>query len=765
MSFNVIKRNGQQQKVYFDKITQRIEKLCDGLDLNITELCQMVIQGLHDNIKTTEIDELSSRICASKISENYDFNTLGSRICVSNLHKTTLDTFQKTVEILKDYVFLSFDDLEWYRIEQEIDYSRDYLFDYFGIKTLCRAYLMKMGDQIIERPQHMWMRVALGIHGHDLPAAFETYHALSLKYFTHATPTLFHAGTKKPQCSSCFLLSTEDSVKGMYKTNLDCALISAKSGGIGLHVNCIRANGSEIKGTNGVSKGLPPLLKSYNQTMVHIDQAGRRPGSCAIFIEPWHADIYQILELRKPVGRDNDRARDLFYAMWIPDLFMKRVKEDGIWSLMCPYKCPGLADAYGQEFEDLYIKYEQEKRFNRQINARDLFEEICKLQIETGVPYICYKDHVNRKCNQKNLGTIKSSNLCVEITLYSDNQEYGVCNLASISLPTMIQQDYFDFDKLVEITKICVRNLNRVIDINYYPTPETKRSNVRHRPIGIGVQGLADTFAKLGMAFESEEAFQLNRDIFKTIYLAALEESCRLAREHGPYETFRGSPASQGILQPDLWGDYDPDFDVIKEKIKIHGLRNSMLVALMPTASTSQILGNYESFEPFTSNMYTRKTIAGNFTVLNKHMVNDLKEIDMWTLENVQEITAHNGSVQSLDIPQFIKDRYKTVWEIKQKSVIDMAADRGKYICHSQSMNIHLANATYAKLSAMHFYGWEKGLKTGVYYVRSKPATNALKVTLDSEIVKKTKTEHFKEKLKQAREASEAGEDCLMCSG
>ncbi|HEX8059868.1 MAG TPA: ribonucleoside-diphosphate reductase subunit alpha, partial [Cyclobacteriaceae bacterium] len=628
-------------------------------------------------------------------------------------------------------------------LDEAIIYDRDFSYDYFGFKTLERSYLMKIDGRIVERPQHLLMRVAVGIHGEDIPAAIETYNLLSEKWFTHATPTLFNAGTPKPQLSSCFLLTMkDDSIDGIYDTLKQTAKISQSAGGIGLSIHNVRAKGSYIKGTGGTSNGIVPMLRNFDMTARYVDQGGgKRKGSFAIYLEPWHADVFDFLELKKNHGKEELRARDLFYAMWIPDLFMKRVENNEMWSLFCPNEAPGLAEVYGEEFEKLYEKYEAEGKFRRQIKAQDLWFEVLEAQIETGTPYILYKDHANKKSNQKNLGTIKSSNLCTEIIEYTSPDEVAVCNLASLALPKFVNEDgTFDHQKLYDITKVATRNLNKVIDINYYPVEEARKSNMRHRPIGLGVQGLADVFIMLRMPFDSPEARGLNEDIFETIYFAAMEASMEQAKVYGAYETFKGSPVSKGIFQFDMWG-VEPksnrwNWEQLKQDVKKHGVRNSLLVAPMPTASTSQILGNNECFEPYTSNIYTRRTLSGEFIVANKHLMKDLISLGLWSETMRQKLISTNGSVQTIaEIPQNIKDIYKTVWEISQKSIIDMSADRGAYICQSQSLNIHLTNPNFGKLTSMHFYAWKKGLKTGMYYLRSTAAADAIKFTLDKSAI------------------------------
>lgn len=752
----VLKRDGHRESVKFDKITSRIEKLCYGLDpklVNPVEVAMKVINGLYDGVSTHELDSLAAEISATMITRHPDFAKLAARIAVSNLHKTTSKSFSNSMKRLYQHVdaktgqnapMISKETWKVIKnhaaeLDDAIFYDRDFSYDYFGFKTLERSYLMRIEGKVVERPQHMLMRVAVGIHGEDIPAAIETYDLLSEKWFTHATPTLFNAGTPKPQLSSCFLLTMrDDSIDGIYDTLKNCAKISQSAGGIGLSVHNVRAKGSYIKGTGGTSNGIVPMLRNFDMTARYVDQGGgKRKGSFAIYLEPWHADVFEFLDLKKNHGKDEMRARDLFYAMWIPDLFMKRVETNEMWSLFCPNEAPGLADCYGEEFERLYEKYEKENKFRKQIKAQDLWFEILESQIETGTPYILYKDAANKKSNQKNLGTIKSSNLCTEIIEYTSADEIAVCNLASIALPKFVTSDgKFDHQKLYEITKVATRNLNKVIDVNYYPVPEAKKSNLRHRPIGLGVQGLADAFILLRMPFDSEEARGLNKDIFETIYFGAMEASMELSKALGPYETFKGSPVSKGIFQFDMWG-VTPDsgrwnWEQLKRDVKQYGVRNSLLVAPMPTASTSQILGNNECFEPYTSNIYTRRTLSGEFIVVNKHLMKDLMSAGLWSDTLRQKLIGANGSIQSIpEIPQNIKDIYKTVWEISQKSIIDMSADRGAYICQSQSLNIHITNPNFGKLTSMHFYAWKKGLKTGMYYLRSTAAADAIKFTLD----------------------------------
>jgi ribonucleoside-diphosphate reductase alpha chain len=752
---NVTKRNGVLETVSFDKILQRMKRQGKevGIQVNYTALAMKVIDQLYDGISTIKIDELSAEQCASMASVHYDYNTLAGRIIVSSHQKNTEESFSKVMTELYEFKdtngksaqLVSDELMEIVRnhgdfIDDLCDYHRDYLIDYFGFKTLDRAYLMKVRGNTVERPQHMWMRVAIGIHGDSLDKIQETYDLMSQKYFTHATPTLFNAGTPRPQLSSCFLLAMEnDSIDGIYNTLKECALISKYSGGIGLHIHNIRANGSHIRGTNGSSTGIVPMLRVFNNTAKYVDQGGRRNGSFAIYLEPWHADIEAFLQMRKNHGDEELKARDLFYALWIPDLFMERVKANGQWTLMCPDECPGLADVYGEKFKELYESYEKAGRGRETVQARELWFKVLDAQMETGTPYLCYKDAANIKSNQKNVGTIKSSNLCSEIMEYSDADETAVCNLASIGLPSFVTPEKtFDYTKLHEVSKVITRNLNKIIDINYYPTEKTRKSNIRHRPIGIGIQGLADVFLLLGHAFLSEEARQLNRDIFETIYHGALDASCELASELGPYETFAGSPASQGILQFDLWGVTQPsgryDWSVIKESIKTNGLRNSLLLAPMPTASTSQILGFNECIEPITSNIYSRRTLAGEFIQVNRYLIEELITMGLWNDKIKNNIIANNGSIQQLEfIPQEIKDKYRTVWEIPMRGLIDMAADRGVFICQSQSLNLWLEDPNYNTLTAMHFYAWQKGLKTGIYYLRRRGKHQAQQFTIEPE--------------------------------
>ncbi len=759
----VLKRDGHRESVKFDKITARIEKLCYGLDskfVNPVELAMKVINGLYDGVSTQELDNLAAEIAATMTTKHPDFAKLAARIAVSNLHKVTSKSFSNTMKRLYTYVdpktgenapLISKETWKVIKehaaeLDEAILYDRDFAYDYFGFKTLERSYLMKVDGKVIERPQHLLMRVAVGIHGEDIPAAIETYNLLSEKWFTHATPTLFNAGTPKPQLSSCFLLTMkDDSIDGIYDTLKQCAKISQSAGGIGLSIHNVRAKGSYIKGTGGTSNGIVPMLRNFDMTARYVDQGGgKRKGSFAMYLEPWHADIFDFLDLKKNHGKEEMRARDLFFAVWIPDLFMQRVENNEMWSLFCPNEAPGLAEVWGEDFERLYEKYEKEERYRKQIKAQDLWFEILESQIETGTPYILYKDAANRKSNQKNLGTIKSSNLCTEIIEYTSPDEVAVCNLASIALPKFITEEgKFDHQKLYEITKVATRNLNKVIDINYYPVIEARNSNMRHRPIGLGVQGLADAFILLRMPFDSPEARKLNEEIFETIYFGAMESSMELAKLNGAYETFKGSPVSKGIFQFDMWGVTPTsgrwDWEQLKRDVKQFGVRNSLLVAPMPTASTSQILGNNECFEPYTSNIYTRRTLSGEFIIANKHLMKDLMNLGLWSETMRQKLIAANGSVQNIqEIPQNIKDIYRTVWEISQKSIIDMSADRGAYICQSQSLNIHITNPNFGKLTSMHFYAWKKGLKTGMYYLRSTAAADAIKFTLDKSTIQET---------------------------
>lgn len=750
----VITRSGKREAVQFDKITHRISKLTYGLEaehVDAMQIAKRTIQGLFDGITTEELDNLSAEVSAYMTSVHPDYARLAGRIAVANLHRSTSDSFMDTISMLWNYEnaftkeksplispeLYQFTEANLDRIESEIAYSRDYEFDYFGFKTLERSYLLKVNGKIVERPQHMFMRVALGVQMGNIEEAMKTYHLISEGWFTHASPTLFNAGTLKAQMSSCFLLSMkDDSIEGIYETLKQCALISQSAGGIGLAVHNIRAKGSFIKGTNGTSNGIVPMLRVFNDTARYVDQGGgKRKGAFAIYLEPWHPDFEDFLDLKKNHGKEEMRARDLFYAMWTPDLFMKRVETDGDWSFFCPNKAPGLSECWGEAFEAKYAQYEKEGRATKTVKARDLWFKVIQSQIETGSPFMLFKDHANRKSNQQNLGTIKSSNLCTEIIQYTSEKEVAVCNLASIALPMFVNKDgSYDHKKLYDVTYQVTRNLNRIIDLNYYPVEEARYSNMKNRPIGIGVQGLADTFFKMRMAFESPEARRLNKDIFETIYFASLSASCDLAEQHGAYDSYAGSPVSKGVLQHDMWGVEDTtqwDWKTLRNKIKKHGVRNSLLLAPMPTASTSQILGNNECIEPITSNIYTRRVLSGEFAVVNKFLVKDLIKLGLWNEQMKDTIISHNGSVQYIEeIPAEIKEMYKTVWEIKQKSILEMAADRGAYIDQSQSLNIHMEDTNFGKLSSLHFTAWKLGLKTGMYYLRTRPAVDAIKFTI-----------------------------------
>mgnify|MGYP006184412717 FL=1 len=754
----VVKRDGHKEPVMFDKITDRIKKLCYGLNdlVDSVKVAMRVIEGLYDGVTTSELDNLAAETAASMTIAHPDYAQLAARIAVSNLHKNTKKSFSETMSDMYHYVnprtgqqspLLSDEVYEAIMANAEeldsmIIYNRDFNYDYFGFKTLERSYLLKINGKIVERPQHMLMRVSVGIHLNDIEAVKETYELMSKKFFTHATPTLFNAGTPKPQMSSCFLLTMkDDSIDGIYDTLKQTAKISQSAGGIGLSIHNVRATGSYIRGTNGTSNGIVPMLRVFNDTARYVDQGGgKRKGSFAIYLETWHADIFEFLDLKKNTGKEEMRARDLFFAMWTSDLFMKRVQDDASWTLMCPNECPGLCDVYGDEFEALYHKYEAAGKGRKTVRARELWEKILESQIETGTPYMLYKDAANRKSNQKNLGTIRSSNLCTEILEYTSPDEIAVCNLASISLPMFVENGKFDHQKLYDVTKRVTRNLNRVIDRNYYPVPEAENSNMRHRPIGLGVQGLADAFILLRLPFTSDEAKQLNQEIFETLYFAAVTASMEMAKEEGAYSTFKGSPISQGEFQYNLWGLKDSDlsgrwdWESLRKEVVEHGVRNSLLVAPMPTASTSQILGNNEAFEPYTSNIYTRRVLSGEFIVVNKHLLEDLVKLGLWNDSLKQEIMRHNGSVQNIEaIPQEIKDLYKTVWEMSMKDIIDMSRQRGYFIDQSQSLNLFMEGATYAKLTSMHFYAWQSGLKTGMYYLRTKSAVDAIKFTLNND--------------------------------
>ncbi|XLS29436.1 ribonucleoside-diphosphate reductase subunit alpha [Flavobacteriaceae bacterium M23B6Z8] len=804
----VVKRDGRKEPIMFDKITARVRKLCYGLNnlVDPVKVAMRVIEGLYDGVTTSELDNLAAEIAATMTTTHPDYARLAARISVSNLHKNTKKSFSETMTDLYQYInprtgkkapLLSdevykviMDNAD--KLDSTIIYNRDFGYDFFGFKTLERSYLLKLNGKIVERPQHMLMRVSVGIHLDDIDSVVETYELMSKKYFTHATPTLFNSGTPKPQMSSCFLLTMkEDSIDGIYDTLKQTAKISQSAGGIGLSIHNIRATGSYIGGTNGTSNGIVPMLRVFNDTARYVDQGGgKRKGSFAIYVEPWHADIFDFLDLKKNHGKEEMRARDLFYAMWIPDLFMKRVQEDGTWTLMCPNECPGLFDIHGDEFEALYEKYEAEGKGRRSIKARELWEKILESQIETGTPYMLYKDAANRKSNQKNLGTIRSSNLCTEILEYTSPDEVAVCNLASIALPMFIKNNEFDHKELFKVTKRVTKNLNRVIDRNYYPVKEAKTSNMRHRPIGLGVQGLADAFIMLRLPFTSDEAKQLNQDIFETLYYAAVTASMELAKEEGTYETYKGSPISEGQFQHNLWGVQDEelsgrwDWDKLRKNVKKHGVRNSLLVAPMPTASTSQILGNNECFEPYTSNIYTRRVLSGEFIVVNKFLLEDLVRLGLWNEDLKQQLMRENGSVQNIEaIPEELKEIYKTVWELSMKDIIDMSRHRGYFIDQSQSLNLFMENANFAKLTSMHFYAWKSGLKTGMYYLRTKSAVDAIKFTLDNtkksepvpeKITAEASTpgtapvavepltpQELKEMLAKSRESED--DDCLMC--
>ncbi|WP_116790445.1 ribonucleoside-diphosphate reductase subunit alpha [Flavobacterium psychrotrophum] len=754
----VVKRDGRREPVMFDKITDRVRILCYGLNdlVDPVKVAMRVIEGLYDGVTTSELDNLAAETAASMTISHPDYAQLAARIAVSNLHKNTKKSFSETMSDMYHYVnprtnqeapLLSD---EVYQVimenaaelDSKIIYNRDFNYDYFGFKTLERSYLLKINGSIAERPQHMLMRVAVGIHLNDIASAIETYELMSKKFFTHATPTLFNAGTPKPQMSSCFLLSMkDDSIDGIYDTLRSTAKISQSAGGIGLSIHNVRATGSYIRGTNGTSNGIVPMLRVFNDTARYVDQGGgKRKGSFAVYIEPWHADIFDFLDLRKNHGKEEMRARDLFLAMWIPDLFMKRVQEDSTWTLMCPNECPNLYNVHSDEFDELYLKYEAENRGRKTIKARELWEKILESQIETGLPYMLYKDAANRKSNQKNLGTIRSSNLCTEIMEYTSEDEIAVCNLASISLPMFVENGKFNHEFLYQVTQRITRNLNKVIDRNYYPVIEAENSNMRHRPVGLGVQGLADAFILMRLPFTSDAAKKLNEEIFETIYFAAVTASMEMAKEEGPYSSFPGSPISQGEFQYNLWGLKDSDLSgrwdwaSLRTQVMEHGVRNSLLMAPMPTASTSQILGNNEAFEPYTSNIYTRRVLSGEFIVVNKHLLHDLVELGIWTESLKQEIMRANGSVQHIDIiPQDIKDLYKTVWEMSMKDIIDMSRQRGYFIDQSQSLNLFMENASYSKLTSMHFYAWQSGLKTGMYYLRTKSAVDAIKFTLNND--------------------------------
>lgn len=795
----VAKRDGKKEPVMFDKITARVRKMCYGLNkiVDPVKVAMRVIEGLYDGVTTSELDSLAAEIAATMTTAHPDYAKLAARIAVSNLHKNTKKSFSETMVDLYEYVnprtgkkapLLSdevyqiiMDNSE--KLDSTIIYSRDFNYDFFGFKTLERSYLLKLNGNIVERPQHMLMRVSIGIHLNDIDEAIATYELMSKKFFTHATPTLFNAGTPKPQMSSCFLLQMQDdSIDGIYDTLKQTAKISQSAGGIGLSIHNVRATGSYIRGTNGTSNGIVPMLKVFNDTARYVDQGGgKRKGSFAMYIEPWHADIFSFLDLKKNHGKEEMRARDLFYAMWMPDLFMKRVQEDGEWTLMCPNECPHLFDTYGDEFDKLYEGYEKVGKGRKTIKARELWEKILESQIETGTPYMLYKDAANRKSNHKNLGTIRSSNLCTEIMEYTAKDEVAVCNLASIALPMFVSENengekFFNHKKLYDVTKKVIRNLDTVIDRNYYPVKEAENSNFRHRPVGLGVQGLADAFIMLRLPFTSDTAKKLNQDIFETLYYAAVTSSMEIAKAKEPYSTFKGSPMSEGEMQFNMWGINDEDLSgnwdwkKLRKNVIKHGVRNSLLVAPMPTASTSQILGNNEAFEPYTSNIYTRRVLSGEFIVVNKHLLEDLVEMDLWDNDMKEEIMRANGSIQHIDkIPQDLKDLYKTVWEMSMKDIIDMARHRGYFIDQSQSLNLFMQDADFAKLTSMHFYAWKSGLKTGMYYLRTKSAVNAIQFTLSKEKKEVTQEEDgpmSPEEFKAMVNASKNGapdDDCLMC--
>ena len=800
----VLKRNNEYEDVSFDKVLMRLKNLSPDLHINVSEIAQKVCTRIYDGVKTCELDELAAYLCSSMSIDNPDYSTLASRIIISNHQKNTSPSFSETVGILYDNKDINGEHSpliseELYEIVNKnkeklnnyIDYQRDFLFDYFGFKTLERAYLIKIDKKIIERPQHLWMRVSLGIHGNDIREVLQTYDLMSKKYFTHATPTLFNSGTKRPQLSSCFLCSVnDDSISGIYDSLKEMALISKYAGGIGVHIHQVRSKGSHIRGTNGTSNGIIPMLRVFNNTARYVDQAGKRLGSIAVYLETWHSDIEAFLELKKNHGSEEERCRDLFLALWVSDLFMERIKANKKWSLMCPDQCKGLSEAYGDDFKMLYEKYESEGKYTKQVNAQDLWFKILEAQIEQGVPYILYKDAANKKSNQQNLGTIKSSNLCAEVLIYSSPEETGVCNLASICLPTYVNNGVFEFDKLHEVVKVAAKNLNKVIDINFYPVEKARVSNLKHRPIGIGVQGLADVFMMLKYPFESEAAAELNKQIFETIYHAAVESSMELSKKRnniitdilnnnseediakyvnefevdiiktkyiGAYSSFEGSPISRGLFQFDLWGEKPSDrydWDKLREDIKSFGIRNSLLISPMPTASTSQIMGFNESFEPFTNNIFQRKTLSGEFIVINKYLIRELMSKGMWNKELKDTIILHEGSIQNIkEISKEMKELYKTSWEIKQRVIIDMSADRGRYICQTQSLNIFMEEPDFQKLSSMHFYGHSKGLKTGSYYLRTKPRAKTQQFTIDPEFAKR--------KLKCAEDNEDS---CVLCS-
>ncbi|KAG2654737.1 ribonucleoside-diphosphate reductase large subunit-like isoform X1 [Panicum virgatum] len=806
----VVKRDGRQESVHFDKITARLKKLSYGLSAEHCDpvlVAQKVCAGVYKGVTTNQIGELAAETAAAMTASHPDYASLAGRIAVSNLHKNTMKSFSETVKVLYMHCdersglmapMIADDVYEIVmknaaRLDSEINYDRDFDYDYFGFKTLERSYLLKVGGKVVERPQHMLMRVSVGIHKDDIESAVRTYHMMSQRWFTHASPTLFNAGTPRPQLSSCFLICMkDDSIEGIYDTLSECAAISKSAGGIGVSIHNIRATGSYIRGTNGTSNGIVPMLRVFNDTARYVDQGGgKRKGAFAVYLEPWHPDIFDFLDLRKNHGKEENRARDLFYALWVPDLFMERVQRNEQWSLFCPNEAPGLAECWGDEFQNLYHKYEREGKAKKVVSAQALWFDILKAQIETGTPYMLYKDACNRKSNQQNLGTIKSSNLCTEIIEYTSPSETAVCNLASIALPRLVREKgvpieshpaklvgssgsknrYFDFDKLAEITSTVTYNLNKIIDVSYYPIESARRSNMRHRPIGIGIQGLADTFILLGMPFDSPEAQQLNKDIFETIYYHALKASADLAAKEGPYETYAGSPVSKGILQPDMWNvvpSHRWNWSAIREVISQVGLRNSLLVAPMPTASTSQILGNNECFEPYTSNIYSRRVLSGEFVIVNKHLLHDLTEIGVWSPILKNKIIYEDGSVQKVtEVPDALKAVYKTVWEIKQKTIVDMAADRGCYIDQSQSLNIHMDQPNFGKLTSLHFHAWSKGLKTGMYCLRTRAAADAIKFTVDTTLLKDkqqtSEEEDVQAKMAQVVCSLNNRDECLAC--
>lgn len=772
----VLKRDGRKENVHFDKLTSRLQRLCYGLNMSFVDpilVADKVSDGLLSGISTRELDKLMSETAAALTTRHTDYAVLAARIAISSLHRETKKVFSEVMDDLYNMTDAEtgqphpmISDFHYTVIRSNarqlnaaIVYNRDFGYNYFGFKTLERSYLLKINGRIVERPQHMIMRVAVGIHGDNIDAIIDTYNLMSERYFTHATPTLFSAATPRPQLSSCYLLTIcGDSIEGIFESLTQCAMISNTAGGIGINVHKIRATGTTIAGTGGTSNGLIPMLRVFNNVAKYVDQGGnKRPGAFAIYLEPWHADIFEFLDLKKNTGKEELRARDLFYALWIPDLFMQRVEADEEWSLMCPHKCPGLDNVWGEAFNQLYLQYENAGKANRTVKARKLWFAIIESQVETGTPYLLYKDACNRKSNQQNLGTIKCSNLCTEIVEYSAPDEIAVCNLASIALNRFVTADgKYDFEKLRTITKTITRNLNKIIDINQYPLPEAKKSNLRHRPIGIGVQGFADALIELRLPYESDEAKLLNQQIFETIYYGALEASCELAKQYGPYETYAGSPVSQGVLQYDMWNKTPTalwNWTDLKARIKVHGVRNSLLVAPMPTASTAQILGNNESFEPYTSNIYTRRVLSGEFQIVNRHLIADLIELGVWDDDMKNEIIHKRGSVQNIArIPKNIQALYKTVWEISIKRTMEMAADRGAFIDQSQSFNVHVAEPNYSKLTSMHFHGWKLGLKTGMYYLRTKPAANAIQFTVN------------KQKLPEAIDLAACSSNCQSCS-